>query len=443
MRRLSFILTVLLAASCGSGKSRPTTPGNPAVDGNHPAKPGDGNAAYSGNTIVRQGRFLNNNGNQQTNWAGASFKTRAQGTQVVLKVTAANTANYNQTLDVFIDGQVQPTPVVIRSANNATGYPLSLPDSTTPHLVEWRLRTEASYANGPLTFIGIDVVGGQLLNTPAPATRQMEFIGDSISNGYGVLGTNGSPCSQSGDAENSDLAYGPLTAAKFGADFRIIASSGRGVYRNRDRSVRSPPNVAPLTVRTLFGTVLHAYMANPPVPSSTELAAAGTYTAQSDGWAPAVVVINLGTNDFSRRTDDANNSSAIPDEAGFVAAYAGLMADVRAQYPGATIVPCLGPMLSDTMSVAQDDGSGNITQVSGQTDTATQPLSHARTYINEAISAARAADASAKITNLIEFPTEDTTMSACDAHPSAAVHAAMAAQLHDAIVAQGIAGWTN
>jgi lysophospholipase L1-like esterase len=439
---LAFV--VAFGPACGGNKSRHTDAADAAPSHDGAAAANDANA-YTGATVARQGRFLANNGNQQTNWAGASVTVRARGKQVVLRAASSNSANYNQTLDVIVDGKVQATPVVIRSANNAVGYPLALPDDGAAHVVTWRLRTEASYSNAPLTLLGdgVTATDAELLPTPAPKVRQLEVIGDSISNGYGVLGKVSEQCSSRGDAENSSLAYGPLLAASFGADFRLIASSGRGVYRNLSKTADSPPNAQPMTVRTLFGTTLHPYLSAPPAAAAADLSAAGTYSAQADGWAPGIVVINLGTNDFSRRTDDADNASALPDATAFADAYAGLIGDVLAQYPKAAVVPCLGPMLSDTMSVVAEDANGTLRQQPGQTDAATKPLSNARSGIAAAIAQARSAHPAATVTDLVEFATQDVTQSACDAHPNAATHAAMAARLHDAIVAASLAGWTN
>src|SRR5690606_16277784 len=67
--------------------------------------------------------------------------------------------------------------------------------------------------------------------------RSIEFIGDSFTVGYG----NTSPSQECSNEEvyattNSQLAFGPLVAKHFNADYQINASSGFGIVRNYNGS---------------------------------------------------------------------------------------------------------------------------------------------------------------------------------------------------------------
>ena len=430
MRKIFVVLATGTLAACGS----PThvTAQSAAVTTTATTDPTSA-SLFTGNQIVLGGRWQSGGGGMQTNWAGASIQTRAMGQSVVLHVTSPSAASYKQTLDVFVDGTLQPSDAVVLAAGTSS-YTYALPDATAAHAIVWRLRTEANYSTAPLTFAGIDAgASSQLMPTAAPSGRGIEFIGDSITNGYGVLGSANTTCAADGSDEDATSSFGALVAVKLSADYRLIASSGRGAFRNRDTVANSPPDQTPTTVAQIYDAVLHPYISNPPVASSGELATAGTYSPDSDYWTPQVVVINLGTNDFSRRTDSADNNTAIPDEGGFVLAYEGIIADVFAKYPNAVVVPCLGPMLSDAMSIGTMVSGSFVATPGASSDTTTQPLSHARSYINEAITSAQASSPTQIIAPLVEFSPQDTTTSGCDAHPSAAEQQAMATQLASAI----------
>ncbi len=107
--------------------------------------------------------------------------------------------------------------------------------------------------------------------------RQIEFIGDSYTVGYGNI----SPSRDCNDAQlfsttNSQLAFGPLTAKHFNADYQINASSGFGIVRNYNG--HSPEK----SLIGLYPFTLHA-----------------NNFVYNSNWQPQVIVIGLGTNDFS------------------------------------------------------------------------------------------------------------------------------------------------
>lgn len=112
--------------------------------------------------------------------------------------------------------------------------------------------------------------------------RQIEFIGDSYTVGYGNI----SPSRECNDEElfnntNSQLAFGPLVAKQFNADYRINASSGFGIVRNYSgiNPDKSLIGIYPFTLH--HNHYIHA-----------------------DNWQPQVIVIGLGTNDFSTPLKD-------------------------------------------------------------------------------------------------------------------------------------------
>src|SRR5262249_41999742 len=140
----------------------------------------------------------------------------------------------------------------------------------------------------------------------------------SISCGYG---DEGNPmCTFSADTENHYLTYEALAARKLGADLVTVAWSGKGVvcnYGDGPNSCTDP--MPPLWDRTL--------------PSSNG-------STWDFSWKPDVVIINLGTNDFSTDVD--------PSELQFTAAYESFLRHIRSKYADAYILCTVGPLLFAT-----------------------------------------------------------------------------------------------
>jgi hypothetical protein len=150
-------------------------------------------------------------------------------------------------------------------------------------------------------------------------------IGDSISAGFGNLGSEQHPnygqdpnggCPFTTETESGYWAYGHVAARAAEADASVLAGSGWGIYSDNGGNTN---NVMP----NLFARTL----GEQPMPVWTFAAT------------PQAVVINLGTNDST-----ANNLSA--DK--FKPAYAAFIGTIREKYPEALILCALGSMLSGT-----------------------------------------------------------------------------------------------
>ena len=263
-------------------------------------------------------------------------------------------------------------------ARASANYQLArdLPDGT--HTVELYRRTEASF--GETRFLGVDLGDGELLAPPPPAQRRIEIIGDSITCGYGNEGPTATARSRP-RTENHYLTYGAISARDLDADLITVAWSGKGIIYNYDEDKNQPmPELYP---RTLPGDAQSRW--------------------DFSEWQPHVVVINLGTNDFSTGND--------PPESVFGPAYTDLLTALRDEYPDALIV-CLVPTLARRRrSTTAED---YITRVGDA------PRRRRACVVSRARRSRR-------------------TGSGCDGHPSLATHASMA----DALTAElkQILGW--
>lgn len=166
-------------------------------------------------------------------------------------------------------------------------------------------------------FYGFSVAEGSALVKPAPLPeRKMEFIGNSITCGYGVEGLQTEGFSYK--TENHYYTYASITARELGAQYMAVARSGIGIYRNYGAPREGSPDCMPVRYnQTLF--------ANPDI-----IWDPAQYT-------PHVVCLNLGTNDTSLDNYDTTL---------LYNAYEAFVRRLRKQYPEAHIVLLTGTMLS-------------------------------------------------------------------------------------------------
>lgn len=143
-----------------------------------------------------------------------------------------------------------------------------------------RLRIEvASESQAGSTVLGglYAAAGATPLAAPTAAARQVEFIGDSHTVGYGNTSTT-RDCTQDRVWATTDTSQGiaGVIGRRYGADYRVHAISGRGIVRNYDGfAADTLPQAYPFV---LFDKARRA---------------------DDAGWNPQLIVIALGTNDFS------------------------------------------------------------------------------------------------------------------------------------------------
>ena len=186
----------------------------------------------------------------------------------------------------------------------------------TVHTIVIRKRTEAFV--GRAVFQGFVLDRGGMLASPAPRPeRRIEAIGNSITCGYGVEGTSAS-CTFSPETEDASKSYAALAVSALGADYSLVAYSGKGVVRNYgDKNTTSEDPMPVLIERTCCADVLPKW--------------------DFGRWIPQAVLVNLGTNDYSTEPH--------PDKAEFQAVYTGLVNRILEWYPGVKVFCLCGPML--------------------------------------------------------------------------------------------------
>ncbi len=210
--------------------------------------------------------------------------------------------------DVYVDGQLFGVWVTSSAIEEyeVTGL------KRGRHVLQVIKRTESSW--GTAIFKGLVLPKGTVLaEPPNPSERRIEIIGDSISAGYGNEGSN-FLCADLRPFQNANQAYGAMLARRFAADCHVEAISGKGLVRNWGDFKKVSPDPMPIYLSNTLGLY-------PGVPWNF------------NSWIPDVVILFLGTNDFS--------TNPKPDPDFFVLAYEKLIQKIRGHYPKAWIL-CLG-----------------------------------------------------------------------------------------------------
>jgi lysophospholipase L1-like esterase len=343
------------AASTGSGTGGTGSPGNDAGD--------------DATTVVAAGvRWVGRVDTSSANaprfaWTGAGFSAKFSGTSV--GVDLKNDDAYF--FQAVIDGKKMER---FQAAKGRAVRTVATSLAAGSHTLELYREVEASF--GTSQFFGI--TEGTLEAPPPSRARLIEFVGDSITAGYGNLGHEPhpnygtpSPCHFSFDTQSGFMSYGAVAARALAADASIVAASGWGVYRSRTGDMN---DVLPKVYTRALG-----------------MTAAEDWDFRTR---PQAVVINLGTNDFN---------PGDPGDA-YAAALGTFVDTVRARNPSAWIFCAVG-----TMYTTAQHGKA---------------LSYTQSVVN-----ARGADASRLA--VVDLGMQDALQgTGCDWHPSVAENERMA-----------------
>lgn len=246
------------------------------------------------------------------NWTGSGILFRFYGTDaaVMMEHDEPNLSEWMPFLSVRIDGG-EPRRVGVE---NSVLLSLCTNLSCGEHIVSVTKSSETGTYPLKMKFLQISAKGQQaakLLPPPELPQRRIEFVGDSITCGFGNLGAAEQTRFLTAE-EDGGQSYAGLIAAHFGADSRMICFSGRGIVYNCDG-----------TVDSLIPKFYEKVLANEPD------------KWDFSKWQPDVVVINAGTND-----DGGGYTSADEMREGTV----HFLKQVRKYNPNAQILWCYGLM---------------------------------------------------------------------------------------------------
>jgi len=264
------------------------------------------------NNIQYQGRILFTDSLKPVfAFPGISIKIKFDGTTVNAKFRGYKGINPQPNyFNVFLDGEFvkkfvlgDTTFNVVCVQNIKKGI----------HQLEITKRTESML--GKVEFLGFEI-DGSLLKPDLKPKRKLEFVGNSITCGYGNEDSpTGGFISKN---ENNYLAFGAVCSRLLNAEYRAIAYSGRGVIYNYACSKGDS-----------IPGIYEKYLADE--------RAFGINKYDHNSYSPDIIIVNLGTNDHNCEKTTGDN---------FKNAYINFISKLKGYHPKAKIVCLTGPMIS-------------------------------------------------------------------------------------------------
>lgn len=200
-------------------------------------------------------------------WPGTYFETAVRGTGALMKIGGGDVRLRVSIDTVPATTLVKPKPGLYRIAGLTDAH----------HMIRVDVVSESQAA--PTVFGGFYAPSGtRVRGAPVRArSRQIEFIGDSHTVGYGnVAGKR--DCTEREVWATTDTPQGlpGAMARRYDADYQVNAISGRGIVRNYDGM---PGDTVPVAYPFTLFDKAHRY--------------------RDSAWHPNLYVIALGTNDFT------------------------------------------------------------------------------------------------------------------------------------------------
>jgi len=276
------------------------------------------------------------------NWSGSGFEIEFEGTRLDVCLQAIETFFPREGtlwpwISVFIDNQNTPKyEIEINTHNKCIN--LFLSDTPEKHKIKVIKRSEND--NGKIGIIGFDLEGEVLQRTEKEKKYLIEFIGDSITCGFGNEAERRDNLFDSRE-ENGLLAYSSIVSKELNAEYQSICVSGISLCKPLDKDFRwINPEVPDLTIEVRAMEDYYEY-------TDRLYEEAQGIKKNFSKWdfrsfTPNFIVINLGTND-SYRIQQADDKAA--EEKHFELRYKEFIHTMRKHNGNEPIICCtLGPM---------------------------------------------------------------------------------------------------
>lgn len=279
------------------------------------------NIKLSDDKVKIMGRFEWKDNMLYLCYSGAYIEFLFSGSKLLLRMLSEFAGEREKCMmAVFINGSSQS---VFPLKDGIHDYQIfDFPETRTVTVKVMKI-TEAQYASSAISALITN--DAACIEPTGYLDRRIEFIGDSITCGYGNEGTQDGEFSTAD--ENASKSYAVLAAQSLQADFTLVSFSGTGII---SRYVE-PKTMEPLT--DVLMPEIYPYC--------------DWYLAQRKSWKPAgkwdfdrfqaeIVVINLGTNDASYIRDDPEKKRL------FIIKYAEFIHLVRRNHKKAQIICTIG-----------------------------------------------------------------------------------------------------
>lgn len=264
--------------------------------------------------------------------SGVEFKVSGRKCELTLAADSmAGDAVHAPRYAVYLDGERLMDSVMKKKKEAAVVFESEEKEEHTVRLVKLSETLDST-----MGLAGVACDEGATIEPTEEKDLKIEFIGDSLTCGYGIDGRFGDRYSTS--SEDCTKAFAIRTAEMLDAEYSLFAMSGYGVISGFSMDGHRADDKLIKDYYTKLGY-------------SEGRFASGTNPSDIEwdfSYKPDVVVINLGTNDDSYTKGDAKK------EEEFTEGYSDLIKFVREKNPDAIIVCALGLMRQDLCAQAEE-----------------------------------------------------------------------------------------
>ena len=327
----TMILSISLLAGCGStssgntdGSGIPDTAGDNSgltadttIETTYTA--GEENVKMLGRTYFEDGKLL-------CALSGSGIEFSFSGTKCVVSIIGDSgslqlgQADNHARFAVYINGERVLDEMINKYMTDYTVFESETPQDVTVSIVKLSESSSSTFSIGDIK------VTGTAIKPTAEKDLLIEFIGDSITCGYGVDDPNRDN-HFSTKTEDVTKTYAYLTAQALGADYSMVSYSGHGIISGYTTGDKVTSQLVPP-----YYTKLGCSWT--PNPFFDPLELEWDFSKRQ----PDVIVINLGTNDDSYTGSDAARQEE------FRVGYVEFLKTIRENNPDAKILCTLGIM---------------------------------------------------------------------------------------------------
>ena len=263
--------------------------------------------------VFYEGRVLKEDGGASFDWSNTTVRLEFSGTSLKMECSSSKCDYFN----VWIDREAVAASDAVLKFSERGWVTIAEKLPRGRHSVILQKRSEGGQGCTSIYSFSTD---GSFSQASDPFTRHIEFIGDSYTCGFGTE-ASGTDQPFRVEEENGNLTYAAIIGRYFNAGIRTISHSGLGVARNYADGSKGVTMVKKYT-------------------QTFDVADSLKWDASADSFRPDLVVIYLGTNDFSR--------GAQPSLGLWCREYAKLLAEVRGNYPEVPVL-CVASRINEMM----------------------------------------------------------------------------------------------
>ena len=267
---------------------------------------------------------------------GAAFNVSAKRLEVTIEGDSGTPMSKDNggaaRVAVFVNGERKLDEMILQSEQTFTVF-----ESGTIVNGEVQIIKISESANSIAGIKKISVDDDGKITPAVQKPLKIEFIGDSITCGYGVDDEDRNHHFATSTEDNTKT-YAYKTAQALNADYSMVSVSGWGIASGFTSAQKNPDSVLPKIYEKAGFTYGNRFNGKQPQTVSWDFSR----------FTPDIIVINLGTNDASWTK---GNEKKIEE---FTKAYINFLKQVRGKNKNAQIVCTLGIMGGDLFPAIED-----------------------------------------------------------------------------------------